>query len=95
MSAKTKLKAQMAVFQKRVRAATVQQRRQVGVLRTQAADSALHWVMAHEGRIKAFRTAVKGTQVQRAMDRLMTMLRTEAHQPKRRTLRRRTRRARM
>ena len=73
-------------------------KRAVAELRHMTADTALHWVLSHQGRVAQFRRTLKGTRAARPFDKLLALMRTEATPvaPKRRAARpvRRTRRAR-
>jgi hypothetical protein len=53
-------------------------RRAVKELRHAAADSALHWILSHKGRVAQFRRAVKGTRAAKAVDTLLQQIREDA-----------------
>lgn len=89
MTLRTKVKARSRRFRKELLTATARQRRQIRAFRGTAAEAALHWVLAHQSRVKAFRSAVKGTPVAGAMDRLLKLIKSEAHAPRGRSRRRR------
>lgn len=89
MTFRTRVKARSRRFRKDLLTATARQRRQIRVFRGTAAEAALNWVLSHRSRVKAFRTAVKGTPVATAMDRLLKLIKSEARSPRRHVRRRR------
>ncbi len=70
--------AQFQAFVKKLNTAAKSGKKQVSSLRSKAADAALHWVMSHDSRVKAFKSSVKGTPVETAVDKLLTLLEQEA-----------------
>lgn len=78
MSTRTKLESQIKNARKRL---TVQTKKQIDALRTKAASAALHWVISHEDRVNAFRSSVKGTPVEKALDTLIEILKSNSGRP--------------
>lgn len=78
MSTRTKLESQIKNVRKRIKAQTNQQ---IAALREKAAGAALQWVISHEDRINAFRSSVKGTPVEKALDALIEMLKNNSAKP--------------
>ena len=72
------LDKQLDVFRKKLNSAAASRKKQVMALRTKAAEAALNWVMSHEDRVNQFKSAVKGTPVAAALDKLLDLLKTEA-----------------
>lgn len=62
----------------RLAAAKQHGKRAVAELRHMTADTALHWVMSHKGRVAQFRRTLKGTGAARPFDKLLALMRTEA-----------------
>lgn len=75
---KTAIDAQLRAFRDKLRDVAGSRKQQIDALRAKAADAALHWVMAHESRVNQFKDAVKGTPFAGAVDKLITLLETEA-----------------
>jgi DNA-binding protein HU-beta len=78
MATRSKLESQIQSVQKRLNAAAASRKKQIAALRAKAADAALHWVMSHQSRISAFRSSFKGTPVEKAFDKLLGVLKSEA-----------------
>lgn len=76
--AKQSFDSQLKVFRKKLDSATASRKKQVVALRTKAAEAALNWVMSHEDRVNQFKSAVKGTPVAGAVDKLLDLLESEA-----------------
>ncbi len=73
------LESQLQTFRKKIDSAARSRKKQVGALRAKAAEAALSWVMSHESRVEQFRSAVAGTPVAGALDKLLDLLKAEAH----------------
>ena len=71
MSTRTKLESQIKSVRTRLKAQT---RKQIETLRAKAAAAALQWVISHQDRVDAFRSSVKGTPVEKALDNLIEIL---------------------
>lgn len=69
---------QIKALRKKLDTAAASRKKQILALRAKAADAALHWVMSHESRVDQFKSAVKGTPVAGAVDRLIDLLKAEA-----------------
>lgn len=80
--AKQAFESQLKAFRKKLDSAAASRKKQIGVLRTKAAEAALNWVMSHEDRVNQFKSAVKGTPVAAAVDKLLDLLKSEAKTPK-------------
>jgi hypothetical protein len=78
MPKRSALQDQIHKVEKRLKSIASQRTKQVKALRARAADAALHWIMANQGRVNAFRSSVKGTPVAKALDALLKLLRSEA-----------------
>ena len=70
--------SQIKSFRKKLDTAAASRKKQIMALRAKAADAALHWVMAHQSRVNQFKSAVKGTPVSGAVDKLIDLLKAEA-----------------
>lgn len=75
MSTRTKLESQVKSVRMRI---TTQTRKQIETLRSKAAAAALQWVISHQGRVDAFRASVKGTPVEKALDNLIAILKSNS-----------------
>lgn len=64
--------------QTRLNTAKTKSSKAIRELRQKAADAALRWVMSHQGRVAAFRRSVKDTPIEKAVDALLQLIRTEA-----------------
>lgn len=64
MSTRTKLESQI--------------KKQIAALRAKAAGAALQWVISHEDRVSAFRSSIKGTPVEKALDALIDILKSNS-----------------
>ncbi|MES2491406.1 MAG: hypothetical protein V4607_16600, partial [Pseudomonadota bacterium] len=73
-----KLESQIKNARKRLKAQT---KKQIDALRTKAASAARHWVISHEDRVNAFRSSVKGTPVEKALDTLIDILKSNSETP--------------
>lgn len=73
------LESQLQTFRKKIDSAARSRKKQVVALRAKAAEAALSWVMSHESRVEQFRSAVAGTPVAGALDKLLDLLKAEAH----------------
>lgn len=69
---------QIKALRSKLDSAAASRKKQVLALRAKAADAALHWVMSHESRVDQFKSAVKGTPVAGAVDKLIALLKSEA-----------------
>lgn len=78
MSTRTKLESKIKNVRKRLKAQTS---KQIEALRAKAAAAALHWVISHQDRVNAFRASVKGTPVEKALDSLIEILKSNSGQP--------------
>ena len=76
--ARQSFESQIKVFRKKLDSAAVSRKKQVVALRSKAAEAALNWVMSHEDRVNQFKSAVKGTPVATAVDKLLELLKSEA-----------------
>lgn len=81
MTTRSQIETQIKKVQKRVSAETARRKKQVTALRARAAEAALHWVIAHEDRVNAFRASVKGTPVANALDALLDLLKKNSGKP--------------
>ena len=81
MDTRMQIESGIKEVKKRVNAETAKRKKQVTVLRARAAEAALHWVIAHEDRVNAFRASVKGTPVAKALDALLDMLKKNSPKP--------------
>ncbi|HSW13615.1 MAG TPA: hypothetical protein VLI06_12295 [Solimonas sp.] len=70
--------AKAQVVGDRAKAAVKRAEDEVVALRHHAAQSALHWIMDHEDRVKAFRGWVKGTPAESAVNTLFQRIEAEA-----------------
>jgi hypothetical protein len=59
-------------------AARAHGRRAFNELRHMTADSALHWILSHRGRVAQFRRAVRGTRAARPFEQLLKQVREQA-----------------
>lgn len=75
MSTRTKLESQVKSVRMRL---TTQTRKQIEALRSKAAAAALQWVISHQDRVNAFRASVKGTAVEKALDNLIAILKSNS-----------------
>jgi hypothetical protein len=84
------LQSQVDSARKQIQAAVEGSTKKITELRHKAADAALHWVLAHDDRVKSFKRSVKNTPIEKAVDGLLKLLRSEARagKPKRATKRR-------
>lgn len=78
MSTRTQLESKIKNVRKRIKTQT---KKQINALRTKAAGAALQWVISHEDRINAFRDSVKGTAVEKALDALIDVLKSNSEKP--------------
>lgn len=69
---------QLKALRKKLHSATASRKKQVVALRAKAAEAALNWVISHEDRVNQFKSAVKGTPVAGAVDKLLALLKSEA-----------------
>jgi DNA-binding protein HU-beta len=76
--AKQSFDKQLDGFRKKLNSAAASRKKQVIALRSKAAEAALNWVMSHEDRVNQFKSAVKGTPVAAALDKLLDLLKSEA-----------------
>lgn len=81
MSTRTKLESQLKNVRKRLTAQTDKRKKQIASLRAKAAGAALQWVISHEDRVNAFRSSVKGTPVAKALDTLISILKSNSPKP--------------
>ena len=81
MDTRTQIESGIKEVKKRVNAEAAKRKKQVAALRARAAEAALHWVIAHEDRVNAFRASVKGTPVAKALDALLTMIKKSSGKP--------------
>lgn len=81
MTTRTQIETGIKEVQKRVNAETAKRKKQIAALRARAAEAALHWVIAHEDRVDAFRSSVKGTPVAKALDALLDLLKKNSAKP--------------
>lgn len=81
MTTRTEIESRIKTVQKRVSAETARRKKQIAALRARAAEAALHWVIAHEDRVNAFRSSVKGTPVAKALDVLLDVLKKNTGKP--------------
>jgi len=72
------LGAKAQVVGDRAKAAIKRAEGEVVALRHHAAQSALHWIMEHEDRVKAFRGWVKGSPAESAVNSLFHRIEVEA-----------------
>lgn len=72
------LGAKAQVVGARAKAAVKRAEDEVVALRHHAAQSALHWIMEHKDRVKAFRGWVKGSAAEPAVNSLFRRLEAEA-----------------
>lgn len=72
------LGAEAQLVRSRARAAVVAAEHRLEGLRHQAAQSALDWVLAHEGRVEQFRRWSQGTRAGRALETVLAELRAVA-----------------
>jgi len=72
------LGAKAQVVGDRAKAAIKRAEDEVVALRHHAAQSALHWIMEHEDRVKAFRGWVKGSPAESAVNSLFHRIEVEA-----------------
>lgn len=82
MAASKSIEDQIKIFRKKLNTVASSKKKQATVLKEKAADAALHWVMSHDSRIKSFKSAVAGTPVAGAFDKLLDLLKAEATPPK-------------
>lgn len=75
MSTRTKLESQVKSVRMRL---TTQTKKQIESLRAKAAAAALQWVISHQDRVNAFRASVKGTPVEKALDNLIAILKSNS-----------------
>ena len=75
--AKQAFESQLKAFRKKLDSAAASRKKQIGALRSKAAEAALNWVMSHEDRVNQFKSAVKGTPVASAVDKLLDLLKSE------------------
>ena len=78
MTTREKLESTLASVQKEVGKQTKATRKRLLAARAKAADAALNWVMAHQDRVDAFRSSLKGTRVSGVVDKLLDLLRGAA-----------------
>lgn len=83
--ANTTIDTQIKALRSRLDSAATSRKKQVLALRAKAADAALHWVMSHQSRVNQFKSAVKGTPVAGAVDKLIALLKAEAKPAKKAT----------
>lgn len=76
--ADTTIDTQIKALRKKIDTAAASRKKQILALRAKAADAALHWVMSHESRVNQFKSAVKGTPVAGAVDKLIDLIKAEA-----------------
>jgi hypothetical protein len=57
--AKQAFESQLKAFRKKLDSAAASRKKQIGALRSKAAEAALNWVMSHEDRVNQFKSAVK------------------------------------
>lgn len=76
------LQTQVDSAKKQIQAAVEQSGRKLTELRQKAADAALQWVLSHDDRMKSFRRSVKDTPIEKALDGVLKVLRTEARSGK-------------
>ncbi|MFA5940400.1 MAG: hypothetical protein WC809_13670 [Sinimarinibacterium sp.] len=76
--ANTTIDTQIQALRKKFDTAAASRKKQILALRAKAADAALHWVMSHESRVDQFKSAVKGTPVAGAVDKLIDLIKAEA-----------------
>lgn len=74
----SQLGAKAQVVGDRAKAVVKRAEDEVASLRHHAAQSALHWIMDHEDRVKAFRGWVKGTPAESAVNSLFQRIEAEA-----------------
>lgn len=76
--ANTTIDTQLKALRKKLDTVAASRKKQILSLRAKAADAALHWVMSHESRVDQFKSAVKGTPVAGAVDKLIDLIKSEA-----------------
>ncbi len=84
---------QLDGFRKKLNSAASSRKKQVMALRSKAAEAALNWVMSHEDRVNQFKSAVKGTPVASAVDKLLDLLKSEVKPAKKASARKTAKKA--